>query len=88
MESTLSGVSGAPANVTTSFESSLKEIEKIVAEMERGELPLENQLKQFERGVALSRECLKKLDEVERAVETLTTNGDGKLSTQPFDAGA
>lgn len=68
-----------------SFETSLKELEKIVSELEKGELPLESQLKSFEKGVTLSRECMKRLEEVERRVETLMGNAEGKLSTAPFE---
>ncbi len=68
------------------FETSLKDLEQIVAELEKGELPLESQLKSFEKGVALSRECMKRLEEIERRVEVLIQGGDGKLSTSTFDA--
>ncbi len=69
-----------------SFEVSLKELEKIVSELEKGDLPLENQLKAFEKGVALSRECMKRLEEVEKRVETLMVTPEGKISTAPFEA--
>lgn len=68
-----------------SFESSVKELEKIVSELERGELPLESQLKTFERGVGLARESLKKLEEIEKRVELLTKNADGQIATSSFD---
>ena len=68
-----------------SFETSLKDLEKIVAELEKGDTPLEGQLKSFEKGVALSRECMKRLEEVERRVEILMETAEGKLSPQPFD---
>lgn len=67
------------------FEDSLKELEKIVTELEHGNLPLEGQLKTFERGVALSRDCIKQLEGIERKVEELMENSDGSLSTQPFN---
>jgi len=70
---------------TSTFETSLKDLEKIVSELERGELPLENQLKAFEQGVALSRECMKRLEEVEKRVETLMVGPEGKISTAPFE---
>jgi exodeoxyribonuclease VII small subunit len=70
-----------------SFESSLKDLEKIVSELERGDLPLESQLKSFEKGVALSRECMKRLEEIERRVELLVQTPDGTLSTAPFQTG-
>ena len=71
---------GAPV----SFETSLKELEKIVSHLEKGDEPLEGQLKSFERGVALSRECIKRLEEVEKRVEILVAQGDGKFSATPF----
>jgi len=67
------------------FEHSLKELEKIVGELEKGELALEDQLKAFEKGVALSRQCMKRLEEVEKKVEFLVQNAEGQLATQPFD---
>jgi exodeoxyribonuclease VII small subunit len=74
-----------PSNTQTDFESSIKELEKLVSELERGEQPLEDQLKSFEKGVALSRDCMKRLEEIERRVELLIQSSDGKLSTTEFD---
>ena len=62
------------------FESSLAELEKIVAALESGELPLEQSLKLFETGVKLSRECRERLSDAERRIEVLMKDGDGKLS--------
>ncbi len=72
---------------TPSFEQSLKELESIVADLEKAEGPLEEQLKAFEKGVGLSRQCLTHLDEVEKRVEILMAGKgqDGKLTTQPFE---
>jgi len=67
-----------------SFESSLKDLEKIVAELEKGDSSLENQLKAFEKGIALSRDCMKRLEEVEKKVELLTRNSQNQLETNPF----
>jgi len=69
-----------------SFESSLKELERLVAELEKNDVSLENQLKAFEKGVALSRECMKRLEEVERRVEVLMQSSDGKISSSPFNS--
>jgi len=68
-----------------SFESSLKELEKIVGQLEAGDTPLEDQLKAFEKGVAISRDCLKQLEAIEQKVELLMQNPDGQLTTAPFD---
>lgn len=75
----------APEKNQSPFESSLKELETIINQLEKGDLPLENQLKSFEKGVALSRECLKRLEEIEKRVETLVQGADGKLESVPFD---
>jgi len=67
------------------FESSLRELERIVEQLEAGDLPLEHSLELFEQGVRLSRECQKRLDEAERKVEILL-KGDGDTYTPtPFD---
>jgi exodeoxyribonuclease VII small subunit len=63
-----------------SFESSLKELEQIVEQLEAGDLPLEHSLELFEQGVKLSRDCQKRLDEAERKVELLLKNNDGAFS--------
>jgi exodeoxyribonuclease VII small subunit len=62
------------------FESSLKELEKIVEQLEAGDLPLERSLELFEQGVKLSRDCQKRLDEAERKVELLLKDTDGAFS--------
>ena len=67
------------------FESSLKELERIVEELEAGDLPLEHSLELFEQGVKLSRECQKRLDEAERRVEILLKGNDGSFRTAAFE---
>jgi exodeoxyribonuclease VII small subunit len=62
------------------FEASLAELEKIVEQLEHGDLPLEKSLKLFETGVKLSRECRERLSEAERRIEVLMKDGDGRLS--------
>ena len=64
------------------FESSLAALEKIVRELERGELPLEKSLELFERGVRLSRECQERLQQAERRIEILLQRdgGEGRAS--------
>jgi exodeoxyribonuclease VII small subunit len=60
------------------FEASLAELERIVRELERGELPLEKSLELFEQGVKLSRECQERLNEAERRIEVLLKDDDGR----------
>jgi len=66
-----------------SFEGSLEDLEKVVKELEAGDLPLERSLELFERGVSLSGECRKQLDAAETRVEILLRK-DGKLTAEPF----
>jgi len=66
------------------FEAALKELEEIVAKLEGGELPLEQSLELFERGVQLTRICQKRLDEAERKVELLVKQSEGEYATIPF----
>ena len=68
------------------FEDAIEKLEKIVAELEEGGLPLEKSLKRFEEGIKLSRFCSNKLKEAERKIELLTKNAEGELETKPFDA--
>lgn len=68
-----------------SFESSLRELETIVEQLEAGDLPLEQSLELFEQGVKLSRACQKQLDEAERKVEILLKGSDGTLTISSFD---
>lgn len=65
------------------FERSLKELEELVSKMERGELSLEDSLKSFERGIALTRACQKALSEAEQKVQILMNKG-GEASAVPF----
>jgi exodeoxyribonuclease VII small subunit len=66
------------------FESALAELEKILKRMERGEQPLEEALKDFERGVALTHSCRKRLQDAEQRVEKLVTR-DGVHTSEPFE---
>lgn len=59
-----------------SFEQAMAELDTIVLEMERGEIPLEASLKQFERGVTLARHTQKLLQDAEQKVKILTSNSN------------
>lgn len=61
---------------SVSFESSLSELESIVARLESGELPLEEALNEFERGVQLARQSQKKLQQAEQRVQILLSDND------------
>jgi exodeoxyribonuclease VII small subunit len=68
-----------------SFESSLASLERIVAQLESGDLPLERALELFEEGVALARRCQSQLGDAERKVEMLLRER-GEIKVTPFDA--
>ncbi len=68
------------------FEDCLQRLEKIIDELERGDMPLEQALKLFEEGVQLSNNCRKELEEAEGKVEILLKQ-NGKLQAEPFEAG-
>ncbi len=70
--------------MSQTFENSLAELEQIVAEMENGDLPLQQALALFERGVHLSRYCQQQLNDAERKVELLVKGQDGNILTVPF----
>ncbi len=58
------------------FEKALAELEQLVETMEKGDLTLEESLKQFERGVTLTRACQKALTEAEQKVRILTRDNE------------
>jgi exodeoxyribonuclease VII small subunit len=67
-----------------SFEKSLEELERIVKELERGDLPLEQSLALFESGMRLSAECKRQLEEAESRIEILMKKG-AEVVPVPFD---
>ena len=67
------------------FETSLEELERIVRELEQGELSLEKSLELFEQGVKLSRECQERLNQAERRIEILMRDNQGRATVRPFD---
>jgi exodeoxyribonuclease VII small subunit len=67
-----------------SFEESLKKLEEIVAQMERGDLPLEESVRLFEEGTRLSADCRKQLEEAEGKMEMLVRQRDGSMKREPF----
>ncbi|HEY3707268.1 MAG TPA: exodeoxyribonuclease VII small subunit [Terracidiphilus sp.] len=68
------------------FEESLKKLEIIVDQLEKGDMPLENSLKLFEEGVALSAVCKEELETAEGKVQLLIRQRDGALKTEKFPA--
>ena len=66
------------------FENALKELESLVRKLETGDLPLDESLDEFKRGVELTRHCQDVLDKAQLSVEQLM-NVDDDASGQPFE---
>lgn len=69
-----------------SYEAALEDIERIVEQLESGELSLEDSLAVFEKGVGLTKYCYQKLDEIEKKIEILTKDREGKFQLKNFEA--
>ncbi len=67
------------------FESTLAELEELVARMEAGNLPLEEAMRSFERGVQLTRECQAALQAAQQRVQLLTQRASG-ATIEDFEA--
>jgi exodeoxyribonuclease VII small subunit len=67
------------------FEEALKKLEKIVGDLEDGDLSLGEALKKYQEGIQLSRLCSQRLEEAKKKVELLTKNKKGEFEVKPFD---
>lgn len=68
------------------FEESLNKLEKIAQNMERGDLSLDEAMAEFERGIKLSKECTRKIEEAEKKINILIKNENGDFEEQSFEA--
>ncbi len=79
------GIMSTPTDPSLgSLEKSLEELEALIARLESGELPLEQALREFERGVKLTRQCQAALHEAEQKVEILLKRTE-QAEPVPFD---
>lgn len=69
----------------TSFEKALEQLEKIVEDLEGGDLSLDVSLKKYEEGVKLARACQEKLEKAKEKVELLRKKDEGLFSSEPFE---
>ncbi|HEV8725871.1 MAG TPA: exodeoxyribonuclease VII small subunit [Candidatus Binatia bacterium] len=67
------------------FESAMEEIEQVVEQIESGELSLEESLAAYEKGVGLVKFCYQKLNEVEKRIEFLIKDKEGKLQLKVLE---
>ena len=82
------GATGETAAEGVSFEAAMGRLQEIVEKLESGELPLDESLRLFEEGVALSKRAGDLLGQAERKVEILTKVEGGELRSEPFDEDA
>ena len=68
-----------------SFEEAMGELEKVVSSLERGEVPLEDSIKLYERGAALKAHCEAKLKAAEEKVAQITLDGGQPTGTKPAE---
>lgn len=69
-----------------SFEDALKELEGIVQRLERGDAPLEESIKIYQRGAELKAYCDAKLKDAQMKVDKIVLSGNNPVGTEPFDA--
>ena len=67
-----------------SFEKSLNELEEIVEKLERGEMSLDDSIEIFQKGVTLSKDLSKMLDEIEKKITILVENENGEVKEEDF----
>lgn len=72
--------------MTPSFEEAMDQLEKIVAMLESGDVPLEKAIELFQEGMKLSQLCGQKLEQVERKIEILIEQ-EGSFVKKPFQPG-
>jgi len=70
---------------TINLEKSIDDLEKLVEELESGDLPLEKAMKKFEDGIKLTRRCQAALQDAEQKVEVLVQSAGGEEALEPFD---
>ncbi|MDP2905039.1 MAG: exodeoxyribonuclease VII small subunit [Candidatus Omnitrophota bacterium] len=67
------------------FEEALKKLEKIVEELEKGNLSLDDALKKYQEGIELSRVCGSKLESAKKKIDVLAKSKLGDLELKPLD---
>lgn len=67
------------------FEKALSDLEKLIQELESGDLPLEKAIKKFEQGMALSKFCEKTLDETEKRISLIIKADGDDFTLTPFE---
>lgn len=74
-----------PEKKAKSFEQSLKDLETIVSDLEKGELPLEESIQKYQSGIERLKECHEILGKAQKRIEILTKDAKGALVVKPMD---
>ena len=75
-----------PRAKSSDFEKAFQELEEIVRRLESEDLPLDESLELFEKGIRLSRFCNQKLEEIEKKIELILADAKGQPVTEPFES--
>jgi exodeoxyribonuclease VII small subunit len=78
-------MSKKPQPAPKNFEDALRELEKILAEIEGGEVGLEESLVKYERGNFLIQHCRGILGTAEKQIEILSKQADGEIKSEPLE---
>ena len=71
--------------VEIKFEEALKKLEKIVEDLEKGDLSLDEALKKYQEGIELSRLCSQRLENAKKKIDVLVKNKKGEFELKPLD---
>lgn len=67
------------------FEEAFNDLTSVVERLQQGDLPLDETIGLFEKGMRLSFQCERYLDDADRRIEMLVRRGDGELAAEPFE---
>ena len=67
------------------FEEALKKLEKIVDDLEKGDLSLDEALKKYQEGIELSRQCSQRLESAKKKIDSLVKNKKGEFELKALD---
>ena len=70
------------------FEEALKKLEKIVEDLEKGDLTLDEALKKYQEGIELSRACSQRLESAKKKIEVISKNKKGEFELKPLEDSA